>query len=253
LLINAPEGNIALVGISILLISWAKLELRFLVRCIPLITSIGLFMALFVILFPNPALGTSEITVGFLHLNCKPLFLTFVAYIRVIAMIVASLFYFSTNPESDFIVSLRTLRVPFTASYTTALGLRAAGLFLEDFHIIGDAEKSRGLNYSGANFIKRIYMYAMRLVPLFIISLRRIEEISLALSARGFTLERADKTITPRSDYVRQRHIMHLRDWLAICLILVICVTLSSIFSAKAELIAVSPIARSFFDNLNHN
>lgn len=106
-------------------------------------------------------------------------------YLRMMSLIIASIFYFSTNRERDFLLSLRVWKVPFVVSYFIGLSMRSAGIFLEDYGIIREAERARGLDTKNLSFGGRIKHFAMYLVPLFTLSIRRSEEVSIALYAKG--------------------------------------------------------------------
>ncbi len=44
---------------------------------------------------------------------------------------------------------MRSVRVPFVVTYIFAMALRAAGMVLEDFQIVRQAEKARGYDPVG--------------------------------------------------------------------------------------------------------
>jgi energy-coupling factor transporter transmembrane protein EcfT len=106
-------------------------------------------------------------------------------YFKIICLVVASIFYFSTNRERDFLVSLRVFGCPFAVSYFCGLAMRSAGIFMEDYSIIREAERARGLDTRKMNFAGKVKHFSMYLIPLFTLSIRRSEEISMALYAKG--------------------------------------------------------------------
>lgn len=75
-------------------------------------------------------------------------------------------------------------------------------MFLEDMRTIREAERARGLDESSMSLRNRAKLYAMYMIPLFTLAIRRTDEISTALFARGYTpsgkLEKGGK----RSDYI---------------------------------------------------
>ena len=101
------------------------------------------------------------------------------------------------------LVAFRTLRLPFIASYVIGLSIRSAGMFLEDFRTIREAEQARGLDTKAMRFSDQVKLYMMYLVPLFSIALRRADEISNALFSRGFTITGKVKGGGKRADYIR--------------------------------------------------
>ena len=74
----------------------------------------------------------------------KGCYWTFASYWRLMAMLFGTIQYFSTNRERETLVAIRTLKAPFVVTYFFSLALRSAGMFLEDMHIIREAERARG-------------------------------------------------------------------------------------------------------------
>lgn len=60
-------------------------------------------------------------------------------------------------------------------------------MFMEDIKIIREAERARGLDETALSLADRAKLYAMYLMPLFTLAIRRTDEISNALYARGYT------------------------------------------------------------------
>jgi energy-coupling factor transporter transmembrane protein EcfT len=139
-------------------------------------------------------------------------------------MLFGTILYFSTNRERELLVGLRALRLPFVASYVVGLSIRAAGMFMEDFRIIREAEQARGLDTKAMRFSDQVKLYMMYLIPLFSIALRRANEISNALFARGYTLTGRTSTGQPRQDYIRSTYSYSKRDFVAIVVMVVVFV-----------------------------
>ena len=124
-----------------------------------------------------------------------------VVYFRIIPMIFTMVFFLSTSRERDIIVSMRSVRIPFVATYITAMALRAAGMVLEDFQIVRQAEQARGFDSVGKSLAYKIRQYVMYMVPLFALSLRRSEEFTNALVARGYAFT-GEASKVKRADYI---------------------------------------------------
>ena len=129
-------------------------------------------------------------------------FFTFCSYWRLLAMLFGTIQYFSTNRERDTLVAIRTLKVPFVITYFFSLALRSAGMFLEDMHTIREAERARGLDESSMSLRDRAKLYGMYMIPLFTLALRRTDEISAALFARGYTPSGKVEGGGKRTDYI---------------------------------------------------
>ncbi|MEW6623512.1 MAG: energy-coupling factor transporter transmembrane component T [Bacillota bacterium] len=172
-----------------------------------------------------------------------------VSYIRILALILASIFYFSTNRERDILAGFRSMGMPFVVSYFFGLALRSAGMFIEDLRTVREAEQARGLDYSVVSFKDKLKFYAMYMIPLFTLALRRGDEISNALFARGYSFG-GKPPGGKRVDYVLTKYSMSIFDKPLIALLGVAFLALVFI-KFKYNLFSVdNSIVNSFF-NLN--
>ncbi len=216
LFIFVPEVNFALLLINLVLMRWGRVNLRGLRVYMPVIFTVAIFMFTVVLLAPGNDPSYTPLQVGPITIYYQPVFFTFAAYWRLIAMLFGTILYFSTNRERDMLVALRTLRLPFIASYVIGLSIRSAGMFMEDFRTIREAEQARGLDTKAMRFSDQVKLYMMYLIPLFSIALRRADEISNALFARGYTLTGRVGRGGKRQDYIRSLYKIRSRDIVAI-------------------------------------
>jgi energy-coupling factor transporter transmembrane protein EcfT len=224
LFIFIPEVNIFLLLINLALLRWGKVDVQRLKIYMPIIFTVAIFMFTVVILAPGRDPSYTPLEVLGITVFYQPVFFTFAAYWRLIAMLFGTILYFSTNRERELLVGLRALRLPFVASYVVGLSIRAAGMFMEDFRIIREAEQARGLDTKAMRFSDQVKLYMMYLIPLFSIALRRANEISNALFARGYTLTGRTSTGQPRQDYIRSTYSYSKRDFVAIVVMVVVFV-----------------------------
>jgi energy-coupling factor transporter transmembrane protein EcfT len=124
-----------------------------------------------------------------------------VVYFRILPMIFTMVFFLSTSRERDVIVAMRTIRLPFVVTYVFAMALRSAGMVLEDFHIVRQAEQARGFDTTGKSLAYKIRKYVNYMIPLFALSLRRSEEFTNALVARGYAFTGKASRVK-RADYI---------------------------------------------------
>jgi len=211
--IDLPEINFVLLLIMLGLLRWGKVDLGRLRIYLPLIVSVAIFMFTMVLIFPGRDPSYTPVTIGPATLYYQPVFFTFASYWRLMAMLFGTILYFSTNRERDTLVALRAVRLPFIASYVIGLSIRSAGMFMEDFRTIREAEQARGLDTGAMKFSDQVKLYMMYLIPLFSIALRRADEISNALFARGYTLTGRVEGGGQRSDYILTQYRMQLKDW----------------------------------------
>ena len=140
--------------------------------------------------------------------------------IRVILMIsITSLLTFTTstmeinNGISSVLSPLKLLHIPVSIfSMMLSLTLRFIQTLLMETRKIMDAQSSRGVDFSEGGLKSKVTQVISLLVPMFVISFRRAEELSNAMVARGYDLD------AKRTRYDKLK--LHLMDYfgLIICL-----------------------------------
>ena len=73
-------------------------------------------------------------------------------------------------------------------SMTFALTLRFIPTLLEESKKIMNAQASRGVDFQEGNLSEKIKQIVSLLVPMFVISFRRAEDLSNAMEARGYVI-----------------------------------------------------------------
>lgn len=224
LFIDMPEANVVFLISLALLFLYGQVDLSGLRIYLPLMVTVAFFMFTITVLAPDRRPDDLEFKFLGIQLYYQPLMRTFASYVRIMAMLFATIFYFSTNHERDMLVALRAARVPFAVSYVFGLSLRSAAMFLDDLQTVRQAEQARGLDDSVLSVKDKLKMYGLYLIPLFTISLRRAEDISDALFARGYTVSGRTITGGRRPDYVLSQYHFRTRDVLIIVLLLALFV-----------------------------
>lgn len=126
---------------------------------------------------------------------------------RLLALFLAMAFFMVTTNDRDIVYGLRKLRLPLALSLITALIFRAIAMSVDDFYAVRDAMRSKGADVGGGAPWKRIRDYVYLMVPLFILVIRRSEEVSLAIEARGIPIRRRGRTVYHNLPF-------QLHDWL---------------------------------------
>ncbi|KII76266.1 energy-coupling factor transporter transmembrane component T family protein [Vibrio renipiscarius] len=99
---------------------------------------------------------------------------------------IALIFVFTTHP-TEFSASLNRIGVPYKIAYAVSLTLRYLPEVKKDFVNIMHAQQARGLDLSkNTPLFKRMQNVAKILGPLIFSSLDRADEISNAMTLRGF-------------------------------------------------------------------
>lgn len=250
LLIDMPEVNLLFIIGIILLFKWSKVQISSLKIYMPMIITVGVFIFLTYIFFPGNDPGNIPFFKIFgWQVYYQPVRWALVTYFRILALIFASIFYFCTNRERDILAGFRSIGVPFSVSYFFGLALRTVGMFMEDLRTIREAEQARGLDYSVMTFKDKVKFYAMYIIPLFTLALRRGDEMANALFVRGYAFG-GSPTGEKRSDYILTKYNITLMDKPLIALFCIVFVALL-IIRVKYNLFGVeNSIVNDFFSNI---
>jgi energy-coupling factor transport system permease protein len=200
--ITPPEWNFLLILFILLLMYYSRVNMSTLRIYIPIVISMGT-----IILISYTVLGGTHPQY---ELLARPLGVNIywerirdalIVYFRILPMIFTMVFFLSTSRERDVIVAMRSIRTPFVVTYVFAMALRAAGMVMEDFQIVRQAERARGFDPAGKSLPYKIRKYVMYMIPLFALSLRRTEDFTNALVARGYAFT-GEAARIKRADYV---------------------------------------------------
>jgi len=217
--VSAPDWNIILMLVIVLLMWVSRVNMSTLKIYIPVAISMGT-----IILISYTVLGGTHpefelvAKVWGVNIYWERIRDAIIVYFRVLPMIFTMVFFLSTSRERDIIVSMRSVRIPFVVTYITAMALRAAGMVLEDFQIVRQAEQARGFDPVGKSIAYKIRQYVMYMVPLFALSLRRSEEFTNALVARGYAFT-GEATKVKRADYILTHYSYKYFDYIFIFLV----------------------------------
>jgi len=136
--------------------------------------------------------------------------------LRLGLMLFFGLCFIASTPIEDLYYGLVKLGVPFPVSFALSLSFRLVPIFSESAAAILQAQKSRGLKVSG-NPLAKLKSYFPLSVPVFLSALRKVDQLSIALEARGFGAK------TKRTSWIEFK--FSRRDWLllGLCLALDAC------------------------------
>lgn len=217
--VAAPEWNMALMIFIILLMWVSRVDMKTLKIYIPVAVSMGSIILISYTVMggthPEFQLITRVWKVSIYYERIRD---AIVVYFRVLPMIFTMVFFLSTSRERDIIVAMRSIRIPFVVTYVFAMALRSAGMVLEDFQIVRQAEQARGFDPAGKSLPYKIRQYVMYMIPLFALSLRRSEEFTNALVARGYAFT-GEASKIKRADYVLTHYSYKYFDYLFIGII----------------------------------
>lgn len=200
--IAAPEWNLLLMFFIMALLWISRVNLKTLRIYVPVAVSMGMIILLSYTVLGGVHPEYREILrLGGVHIYWERLRDAIVVYCRILPMIITMVFFLTTSRERDVIIAMRTAKLPFVVTYVFAMALRSAGMVLEDFQIVRQAEQARGFDSTGKSLFYKIRKYVMYMIPLFALSLRRSEEFTNALIGRGYTFT-GEAARVKRADYI---------------------------------------------------
>lgn len=88
------------------------------------------------------------------------------------------------------------------------LGFATVGLLSQQTEIITDAQKARGYNVRPKNLIRRLQVLAALLLPIFLATLERSQDISVAILSRGFDYNISARTYRRQLKFQMQDYIV---------------------------------------------
>ncbi len=207
-LVNNPLGFLLLVLLTVFLIAISRISFRVVLRGIKPIIFILIFTSLINLFLTT---GKSEPLVSFWIIKIykegiiKAIFMS----LRVIILIVGTGMFltYTTSPISltdgieSLLKPLKKIGVPvhlFAMMMTIAL--RFIPTLVEETEKIMNAQKSRGADFSSGGLIKRAKALIPILIPLFVSSFKRAEELATAMECRCY---RGDKN---RTKYIELKY-----------------------------------------------
>jgi len=109
-----------------------------------------------------------------------------IASSRILVLLLSTLTFLVTTSETDLTTGLRGLRIPYLVSFVISLTFRLMSVVNGDLATIQDARKARALPEK-MNPLTRIKTALSLVVPLVMVSVRRIQSITNSIEARGFS------------------------------------------------------------------
>lgn len=107
--------------------------------------------------------------------------------LRLTCMLVGSTLILSVLRDTDVVYGLLGLGVPYRAAFTFNLALRSSIMFLDDYSKVRDAMVLRGAKLDSGGIVERGRNYSKMGIPLVVIALRRMTELSYILDIKGLS------------------------------------------------------------------
>lgn len=240
-LVNNPVGFAALVILTVVLVLISKISLKVVLRGIRPIIFILIFTSL-INLFMTSGEGEPLVSFWVFKIYKEGIIRAVFMSLRVIVLIIGTSMFltYTTSPISltdgieSLLKPLKKIGIPvhlFAMMMTIAL--RFIPTLVEETEKIMNAQKSRGADFSSGGLIKRAKALVPLLVPLFVSSFKRAEELAVAMECRCY---RGDKN---RTKYVELRYKSRDVVWFLFAAILFTAVVLLKILPYKYDVSSV--------------
>ena len=170
----------------------SKIKIYHLLKALKTISMFIILTSLFNVFFIKE--GNIIFNVGFLKIYDKALITSIFISFRVIFLILGStILTLTTSPTEltdgfeSLMKPLRKLKVPVgEISLMISISLRFIPTLLDETNKIIKAQKSRGVDFESGSIVKKIKNIVPILVPLFINSFRRADELAIAMESRCY-------------------------------------------------------------------
>jgi energy-coupling factor transport system permease protein len=130
--------------------------------------------------------GPAIVNLWFIHLSLSSILFGFGKGLKLAELLAASILFLSTTTIEEFSTSLMSLRVPYRVAFAMSLAFRLVPLFMDSAITVVQAQGLRGYDFDRGNVFERMRRYVPALIPVFMGALRRVNNMAMALEARGF-------------------------------------------------------------------
>lgn len=219
-----PAGFVgyALIGVVVLLgIYLAKMKLNFLWNAMkPMIFMLAFLLVINILVVKT---GTPLVTIFNFTIYSDALSQTFYIVVRLVLMITITTTLTATTKPLDLTMGLEDLMTPLKRFHVPAheiammisIALRFIPTLIEETQRIIKAQASRGVDLDEGKLKEKIMAILSLIVPLFVSSFQRAEELANAMEARGYVPDHQ------RTRYKQLK--MQIKDTMLIVFSAVIC------------------------------
>lgn len=191
-LCNNWQTYLLLAAFVLMCVKFSDLGIEFFIKGVKPLLGLIVFTVLLQVFFTRGghvywAFGPLSLT----HFGIVNGFYVFCRFVLIIFM--STLLTLTTAPLeiSDAIESLlkplKAIKVPvYEISLMLSIALRFVPTLMDETEKIMNAQRSRGVNFSEGTLMQRIKAVIPLLIPLFVSSFNRAEELATAMEARGY-------------------------------------------------------------------
>lgn len=132
--------------------------------------------------------GAPIINLWIIQLSRPAILYGFGKGLKLAELLAGSILFLSTTTIEEFTTSLVSLRAPYRLAFAMSLAFRLVPLFIDSAFTVVQAQQLRGYDFNRGNVFERMRRYVPALIPVFMGALRRVNNMAMALEARGFGL-----------------------------------------------------------------
>ena len=175
----------------IFVIVLSKVPVKFMMRGMHSVIFLMLFTALYNILLGN---GTVIAEIGIFTITYEGIYMAFCMFLRLLFLVMgSSVLSLTTTPSrltdglESLLTPLKIFRVPVhEIAMMMSIALRFIPILMEEADRIMKAQRARGADFDNRNLFKRLQSFIPILVPLFLSSFRRADDLAMAMEARCY-------------------------------------------------------------------
>ena len=212
------EGYGVLLVVTVNLVLLSKLKFGFIIKSLKPV----MFMLLFLLVINIVSIRTGFVIVNVLGLRVysDALYQTLYIVTRLLLMIMVTTLLTATTKPLDLTLGIEDLLAPFKRFKVPAheiammisIALRFIPTLIEEAQRIMKAQASRGVDLNEGKIKEKIIAILSLIVPLFVSSFQRAEELADAMEARGYSPS------APRTRYKQLK--VNWQDWISLGVVL---------------------------------
>lgn len=186
-------GYVILLGILVGIILLTKIPLRYFINGLKPILMLIVFTVILQLFFTK---GTSQplVEYKFIKIYQEGLIAALFIFLRLLILVFSSSILTLTSSPMQLTASLEFILKPFSyiglptseISMMMTIALRFIPTILEETDRLIKAQSARGANFETGSVLKRINNLIPILIPLFVSSFRRADELAIAMESRCF-------------------------------------------------------------------
>ena len=185
-------GYLLISGISLLALSIAKLSISFVLKALrPMMIMMIMLMVINILVVKT---GNVLINIYGFEIYDGAVFQTLYIFIRLVLMILITTILTATTKPLDLTLGIEDLLEPFARFKVPAheiammisIAIRFIPTLIEETQRIMKAQASRGVDLQEGKFKEKIMAILSLIVPLFVSSFQRAEDLANAMEARGY-------------------------------------------------------------------